>query len=239
MRKKKTLKKYIGIWAVCLLALLCMPGTIWAADGIQTEKTGRLTITYPFDSASFALYRTAEASEGGAYQWTKDFRGYSVSLSQNSEEEWKAAAGKLAAYVKRDKPKPYRKGVTDKQGTLVFDGLETGLYLVMGEPGKSEFEEYTSLPFLIQLPGLNENREWEYEITAAPKYEKNRDQLPDGGMKDPPSDKNTSSGGNTPGSGGSSGKLPQTGQLWWPVPLLLICGMLFLAAGLWIQKKRK
>lgn len=44
-------------------------------------------------------------------------------------------------------------------------------------------------------------------------------------------------GGNPgePSKGGSTGsgqsKLPQTGQLWWPVPLLLAAGLLFLIAG--------
>lgn len=45
-----------------------------------------------------------------------------------------------------------------------------------------------------------------------------------------------SKGGNTPGNPGSGtgggGKLPQTGQLWWPVPLLLTAGLLCIAIGL-------
>jgi hypothetical protein len=35
----------------------------------------------------------------------------------------------------------------------------------------------------------------------------------------------------TPTSSKSSGNLPQTGQLWWPIPMLLICGLVFLMLG--------
>ena len=34
-------------------------------------------------------------------------------------------------------------------------------------------------------------------------------------------------------------KLPQTGQLWWPVPLLCAAGLVLLAAGLVLKKRRK
>ncbi|HAP78795.1 MAG TPA: hypothetical protein DCQ78_01135, partial [Ruminococcus sp.] len=37
----------------------------------------------------------------------------------------------------------------------------------------------------------------------------------------------------------SSGKLPQTGQLWWPVPLLAGGGILFIAIGLRIRSRKE
>lgn len=41
----------------------------------------------------------------------------------------------------------------------------------------------------------------------------------------------------TPGSSGSKPTLPQTGQLWWPVPLLACGGMLCFLAG-WVKNRR-
>ena len=38
------------------------------------------------------------------------------------------------------------------------------------------------------------------------------------------------------GSGSSGGKLPQTGQVWWPVPVLTLAGIALLMAG-WIRRK--
>ena len=46
----------------------------------------------------------------------------------------------------------------------------------------------------------------------------------------------TAPGGSTGGSSGG-GKLPQTGMLWWPVPLLAIAGMALFLAG-WIRHGR-
>ena len=42
----------------------------------------------------------------------------------------------------------------------------------------------------------------------------------------------TTPGGKTPTTPGGSSKLPQTGQLWWPVPVLLSMGLLFILIGL-------
>lgn len=53
----------------------------------------------------------------------------------------------------------------------------------------------------------------------------------------------TNPGGSKPGGGSSGGggvevKLPQTGQLWWPVPYLLMAGILMICLGVF-QRKRE
>ena len=37
----------------------------------------------------------------------------------------------------------------------------------------------------------------------------------------------------------NTGKLPQTGQLWWPIPLLVLGGLGLLALGWWITRKKR
>ena len=49
---------------------------------------------------------------------------------------------------------------------------------------------------------------------------------------------NTASGG-TDGSAGGGGKLPQTGMLWFPVPLLAGTGALFILAGAVLRRREK
>lgn len=44
--------------------------------------------------------------------------------------------------------------------------------------------------------------------------------------------------GGSGNSGGSGDKLPQTGQLWWPVPVLIAFGLLFMIAGLLRRRGR-
>lgn len=48
---------------------------------------------------------------------------------------------------------------------------------------------------------------------------------------------NSSSGGSSSGSSSSSTKLPQTGQLWWPVPVLAGVGLICLCIGCHTRKK--
>ena len=37
----------------------------------------------------------------------------------------------------------------------------------------------------------------------------------------------------------NGGKLPQTGQLWWPVPALSAAGLILIAVGVRVNSKRK
>lgn len=50
--------------------------------------------------------------------------------------------------------------------------------------------------------------------------------------------KNVYKTGTTTPSGGSGGRLPQTGQLWWPVPVLTFAGLILFAAG-WVKRNRE
>lgn len=47
------------------------------------------------------------------------------------------------------------------------------------------------------------------------------------------------SGGSSGGSGGSSSKLPQTGQLWWPIGIMLCAGLLCLIIGIRVGRKKE
>jgi hypothetical protein len=48
---------------------------------------------------------------------------------------------------------------------------------------------------------------------------------PDGNPED------TTNGGSNPNGSSQKGKLPQTGQMWWPIPVLLSCGFVLLLVG--------
>ena len=60
---------------------------------------------------------------------------------------------------------------------------------------------------------------------------------PNGGGDEPPGD-DDNPGFDPHGNGDTPpDKLPQTGQLWWPVPLLASAGLLLTAAGVVIRRK--
>ena len=101
----------------------------------------------------------------------------------------------------------------DKNGTATFSNLEFGLYLVVQKTAASGYGKTS--PFLVSVPYLYKG-EYKYNVTSQPKTDLEREVKP----TTPPS------------SGGGGGKLPQTGQLWWPVPVLVCMGLGCIAVGL-------
>lgn len=104
----------------------------------------------------------------------------------------------------------------DKHGQVVFTDLEPGLYLI--EQRRAATGYNCIAPFLIGLPGW-ENEAYVYDLDATPKLELT--------LAPPP----------TP-----SGKLPQTGQLNWPVPVLAASGLFLFVSGWFLffaQKKER
>lgn len=102
-------------------------------------------------------------------------------------------------------------------GTATFEDLELGLYLIIQEtPAKG----YSALkPFLVSVPYMVDGK-YEYDVTAQVKSELER--IPETTKAPAPTDP----------------KLPQTGQLNWPVPVLVVLGLLLLAAG-WVTRYGK
>lgn len=101
-------------------------------------------------------------------------------------------------------------------GTAEFSDLALGLYLVAQKTAASGYKMTDS--FLVSVPYL-EDGAYVYNVKAAPKTDLEREVAP------APTEKPS-----TPSSGG--GKLPQTGQLWWPVPVLICMGLGCIAVGL-------
>ena len=109
----------------------------------------------------------------------------------------------------------------DDNGRAEWKDLELGLYLIVNTAAAEGYAPINS--FLITVPRyLNES--YVYDVTANPKAETANE-----AAANPPKQNTTTTI--------SGGKLPQTGQLWWPVPILAIAGMLFLMFG-WYRRRR-
>lgn len=154
----------------------------------------------------------------------------------------------LVATVSSENTTPY--ATSPVANGLISFGNETvklspGLYLLYQTVPTTIGAEQTATmaPFLLSIP-----YQGEYNITGEPKMaptmdisgggpdetEYESDVLPS--ESNPPKETNPPTGGNTP-PGGTSSKLPQTGQLWWPVPILGCAGVLLLIAGI-VRRRR-
>ena len=96
-------------------------------------------------------------------------------------------------------------------GRVSFTGLSTGLYLLTQTEDSEDGRRLH--PFLLSIP----DAKGAYDVVAAPKL----------GFSTPSFTPTPTLPPN----------IPQTGQLWWPVPVLGILGLDFLALGLVLRKK--
>ncbi len=106
-----------------------------------------------------------------------------------------------------------------KAGKASFSELSTGLYLMVQE--KAAYGYAHMRPFLISVPYMD-NGVYQYHITAVIKSQLEREVDP----TEPPPPIVTYP------------TLPQTGQLNWPIPMMVVAGLAFFVVG-WVLCFRK
>lgn len=107
----------------------------------------------------------------------------------------------------------------DKDGNATFSDLTFGLYLVVQKTAAPGYGK--TAPFLVSVPYLYRD-EYQYDVTSQPKTDLEREVKP-----------------TAPPSSGGGKKLPQTGQLWWPVPVLACAGLGCIAVGLFRRREAR
>lgn len=225
----KKLKKIIPF--LLTIGLLCaMSMTALAATALpDLDKKGTLNVTVkwenqPLSGGALKLYQIASVSvKDGSYSYvyTDDFADCGIQLGETQAENM--TSQKISAwdrYVKQHKISGKSVSV-GKDGTASASGLELGLYLIrQGTAAKG----YTMNPAVIPVPMEGENGTLEYNVEAVAKLEPE-----DGDEPDEPSEPDTP----------DDSTLPQTGQLWWPVSLLAIGGILLYSIGWNYNRKQK
>ncbi len=192
-----------------------------AHDVPDLERLSSITLTLQNDGApvvggTITLYRVGEIAEAdGNYYFvpTGDFA--STGESFESLEDADEIAKRLADHAKNESLTGVATKKIGDDGVVAFDSLEVGLYLAVQYKAA---EGYKALaPFLVSLPYM-ENGTYVYDVAANPKSELEKEP-----ETEPPKDPDPS--------------LPQTGQLWWPVPVLVCGGLLSLTLGVILKRK--
>jgi hypothetical protein len=108
------------------------------------------------------------------------------------------------------------KTVSVAEGKAMFENLSTGLYLVFQEEAAAGYTKMNA--FLVGLPYM-ENDDYIYHVDASMKPELKREPqvVPPPTPPDP--------------------DIPQTGQLNWPIPVLVCSGLILVAFGLLLRCK--
>lgn len=176
MKSERALRRLPALICI-LLCLFCLDQTAFAYPAIDVGAETALTVQYESEDAAladvlFRVYRVADVSSSGDFTLTGDFAPYRVSLADQSSEGWRLLARTLSGYVQRDALESAAQGRTGQDGTLRFEGLSTGLYLVVGEPSRQDGVIYNPAPTLVSLPGADEQAGGDqYEVTVRPKYD--------------------------------------------------------------------
>lgn len=161
---------------LCVVLLLgVLPLTASALDVIDTTAEASLELHYvhedtPLAEVPFDIYRVASVDGYGSFTVLAPFLEYPLDFSDMTQDKWAVLANTLAGYVQRDALTPTAFGATDSNGTLTFDGLETGLYLVIGARSFDGTYFYTPAPSFVCLPSVDaQTGEWDYHPVINPK----------------------------------------------------------------------
>lgn len=215
------MKKRIVSALCCVLLLALLPVMAFAHEVPDYDRFGSITVTMTYKSEAvpggkLVLYRVGDVAENNGdyfFQLVDELAYLDVELIDPTSTK----LTELIADAVEDSTLRGSVETIDKNGVVTFEGLKIGLYLLAQEQAAPGYNDVA--PFLVGVPN-NENGTYVYEVNASPKVE----------LEPAPTTETTAPSGTT-----IPGKLPQTGQTNWPVPVLLLVGMLFLVAGFWLH----
>jgi len=215
--------KYLFLALCTMLLMINIPQYVQAAEG-------SISVTLAEGEAQIYHVANMEMNDlGYVFTYTDTWKECGVVLDdvQNA-----GIAEELAVYAKE----------SEIEGSTCFTGLEEGLYLIVQMEAVEGYQ--TMKPFLVTMPTVIDG-ECIYDIEASPKVEPGN---PDGpGNPEGPGNPDEPGNPDGPDSSGDEGdvsenkgdKLPQTGQLNWPIPVLVITGLLLFASGWYICFAKK
>lgn len=218
---------------VLLAALLLPVSAAYAAPGpINTAAPCALTLVcaysgVPLSSVQVRLYRAADVDAYMRFAFTGAFAASGVSLDGLTDAAaFSRTASALAEYAAENKLTPEYTGAAAADGRLTFSVLTPGLYLVVVNPCSAASGTYSAAPFLVALPEPDPVGDaWMYSVFVSPKIEYKPTPTPAPTAQPYPPYP-------------IYGRLPQTGQLRWPVPVLAVTGLVLAALGVWLMRRR-
>jgi len=212
------MKRIFALWIA--LSLLCsMALTAYAHDVPQERNDCSIELIVRYngtdvDGGTLTAVRVGYVAEDdGNYFFCREMDN--VRLDDIADPAAPAAMEEFYEQNKNDF-EFFTQTVTVRDGKGSFTGLSTGLYLIIQEEAAEGYSKLS--PVLVSVPYMEDGK-YQYHVTASLKSELDREPEP---TEPPPTE---------PGDPG----LPQTGQLNWPIPLMVVAGLVFFVAG-WILR---
>lgn len=172
----KKVKKIISIFIVIMMCFTLFFCSASAAEPVIIDKTGSIVLhltdskTDEFiQGASFRLYFFAaayEKSNGVGYDYVIPYDNCDMDMDNLKD----AYLPIHLTHFALSNDLSYVVETTNANGTVVFDNLIPGVYLIVPENNIANY--HMPSPFVINIPMFDKiNNEWVYDINASPKIQ--------------------------------------------------------------------
>ena len=199
------MKKFVA-FLLALSVFLALPLSVQAHDVPQDREDCSIEVLVRYAGEDIsggtltAIRMGYVDEEDGNYFFSQEYTGLKLEDITSAD----APGDQLKFYNEnKDQFAFYTQTQSVENGKAVFTDLPTGLYLIVQEQAAEGFSKLGA--FLVSVPYM-EDGEYQYHVTAAIKSEIEREPEPTDPPPTIPDDP----------------KLPQTGQLNWPIPLMIV-----------------
>ncbi len=246
MKSKRLFAALLMAWLLCPLL-----GVARAYEVPDLSRKGSITVAMTYNGQAVtggslsACYVGQIQEENGDYRFVQSpemaaFPGDYANISDPKLAE------QVAVFVAEQKLSPKVKA-ENRNGKAVFTDLTLGLYLITQTEASKGFEPIN--PFLVSVP-MNEDGHYVYDVNAKGKFQLHQVPAPStepskateptqadeteeptqaDETEEPTQADETEE--TTQPENSTAPKLPQTGQLNWPIPVLAVIGLLLFSAG--------
>ena len=220
------MRKHVISGLLALLFLLALPLSAAAHAVPDESRNGHCSITISMTykgkavrGGTLALYKVGDVAEDDGNYSFVPVEEIQADIPEFGDIESPDLAGRLAELKGKLTPVTSDPVTVDRDGNATFSDLTFGLYLVVQKTAAPGYGK--TAPFLVSVPYLYAD-EYQYDVTSQPKTDLEREVKP-----------------TAPPSTGGWNQLPQTGQLWWPVPVLACAGLGCIAVGLFRRREAR
>lgn len=204
--KRKVFAVLCAVLMLCVLTVSVFADTLTGSVSVTMSYRGEVV-----SGGTMTIYRVAKAG-AEAYEYTGDFEGCGISLDDITSAKTAQELSDYAVAMGIDGTV----GAIDENGCLCFEDLEYGLYLMVQEEAAEGYTPVT--PFLVTVNAA--------EVDATPKLSVQPETPPTTEPSTQPPESTTP----------PDEKLPQTGQMNWPVPVLAVAGLLLFMFGWYLNR---
>lgn len=213
-----------------IIAMICLSSSVSyaAANTFDPDAEGEISVTMRYNSETVAggnliLFRVGDvvgSDNSLSFELDDTYKNSNADLTDITSSSLVKALEKFAV----DKKIEGTEIEIDSNGEARFRQVTPGIYMICQTKAAKDFNKIAS--FIVTVP-MNNGGAYLYEIDASPKVQLSK------------SPKDTTPVFTIPSEKPKQGRLPQTGQVNWPVPVLIAVGLLLLVIGWLLILKHK